>query len=126
MRLVTTRGYPRSIPCVWRVASRSATRFWRALQQVDWLEIISDNYLVDGGKPLFLLDQIRAHYPIVMHGIAMSIGASQRVGDAYLQRVKARADRVRPLWISDHLCWIGSGPDVAARVVGRMGFLQAA
>ena len=92
--------------------------FLRAPQQVDWLEIISDNYLVDGGKPLVLLDQIGAHYPIVMHGIVMSIVASQRVDDAYLQRVKALADRLQPLGISDHLCGIGSGPDVAARVVG--------
>ena len=109
MRLVTSRGYPGSIPCVWRVASRSATRFLRALLQVDWLEIISDNDLVDGGKPLVLLDQIGAHYPIVMHGIAMSMGASQRVGDAHPQRVKALADRLQPLGISDHLCGIGSG-----------------
>ena len=118
MRLVTSRGYPSSIPCVWRVASRSATRFLRALLQVDWLEIISESYLLDGGKPLVLLDQIRAHYPIVMHGIAMSMGASQRLGDAYPQRVKALADRLQPLRISDHLCGIGSGSDVAARVVG--------
>lgn len=85
--------------------------FLRELQPVDWLEIITDNYLVDGGKPLVLLDQIRANYPMVMHGVAMSIGASQGVDDAYLQRVKALADRVQPLWISDHLCWIGPGPE---------------
>lgn len=48
---------------------------------------------------------------MVMHGVAMSIGASQGVDDAYLRRVKALADRVQPLWISDHLCWIGPGPE---------------
>lgn len=85
--------------------------FLRAPQPVDWLEIVTDNYLVDGGKPLALLDQIRANYPMVMHGVAMSIGASQGVDDAYLKRVKALADRVQPLWISDHLCWIGLGPE---------------
>ena len=99
--------------------------FLRAPQQVDWLEIISDNYLLDGGKPLVLLDQIRAHYPIVMHGIAMSIGASQRVGDAYLQRVKALADRLQPLGISDHLCGIGSGLMWLREWLGG-GFLGAA
>ena len=85
--------------------------FLREPQPVDWLEILSDNYLVDGGKPLLLLDRIRANYPMVMHGVAMSIGAAQGVDDAYLRQVKALADRVQPLWISDHLCWIGPGPE---------------
>ena len=56
-----------------------------------------------------MLDQIRANYPMVMHGAAMSIGAVSGIDEAYLKRVKALADRVEPLWISDHLCWIG-GP----------------
>ena len=99
--------------------------FLRALLQVDWLEIISESYLLDGGKPLVLLDQIRAHYPIVMHGIAMSMGASQRLGDAYLQRVKALADRLQPLGISDHLCGIGSGLMWLREWLGG-GFLRAA
>lgn len=86
--------------------------FLREPQAVDWLEIITDNYLVDGGKPLVLLDQIRASYSMVMHGVAMSIGAVSGVDEAYLKRVKALADRVEPLWISDHLCWIGGpGPE---------------
>lgn len=81
-------------------------------QAVDWLEIITDNYLVDGGKPLVLLDQIRANYPMVMHGVAMSVGAVSGIDEDYLKRVRALADRVEPMWVSDHLCWIGGpGPE---------------
>ena len=80
-------------------------------QSLDWLEIITDNYLIDGGKPLAVLDAIRRDYPVAMHGVAMSIGAAQGVDVAYLQRVKALADRIEPLWVSDHLCWTGPGPE---------------
>lgn len=74
---------------------------------VDWLEIISDNYLVPGGKPLQMLDAISARYPLAMHGVSLSIGSVAGPDPAYLQRIKALADRVQPLWISDHLCWTG-------------------
>ncbi|PTT23364.1 hypothetical protein DBR12_01740 [Acidovorax sp. HMWF029] len=80
-------------------------------QPLDWLEIITDNYLIDGGKPLAVLDAIRRDYPVAMHGVAMSIGAAQGVDVPYLQRVKALADRIEPLWVSDHLCWTGPGPE---------------
>lgn len=80
-------------------------------QPLDWLEIITDNYLIDGGKPLAVLDAIRRDYPVAMHGVAMSIGASQGVDVPYLQRVKALADCIEPLWVSDHLCWTGPGPE---------------
>ena len=80
-------------------------------QPLDWLEIITDNYLIDGGKPLAVLDAIRRDYPVAMHGVAMSIGASQGMDVPYLQRVKALADRIEPLWVSDHLCWTGPGPE---------------
>ncbi|MES2613714.1 MAG: DUF692 family multinuclear iron-containing protein [Pseudomonadota bacterium] len=80
-------------------------------QPLDWLEIITDNYLVDGGKPLAVLDALRCDYPMAMHGVAMSIGAAQGVDLAYLRQVKALADRIEPLWVSDHLCWIGPSAD---------------
>ncbi|HSV69989.1 MAG TPA: DUF692 domain-containing protein [Methylibium sp.] len=81
--------------------------FLAAPQRVDWLELLSDNYLVPGGKPLVMLDRIRADYPVVMHGVALSIGAADGVDEAYLRTLAALADRVQPLWISDHLCWTG-------------------
>lgn len=85
--------------------------FLAAPQPVDWLEIITDNYLVEGGKPLQVLDQIRRDLPMAMHGVAMSIGAAAGLDRAYVARVKALAARVEPLWVSDHLCWIGPGPE---------------
>lgn len=85
--------------------------FLAAKQPLDWLEIITDNFLVDGGKPLVMLDRIRRDYPMAMHGVAMSIGAASGVDMDYLRKVKALADRIQPLWVSDHLCWTGPGPE---------------
>jgi uncharacterized protein (UPF0276 family) len=75
--------------------------------QVDWFEILTENYLVDGGKPLHYLDRIRADYPLVMHGVSLSIGGTDPLNADYLNRVKALAQRIEPAWISDHLCWTG-------------------
>jgi uncharacterized protein (UPF0276 family) len=74
---------------------------------VDWFEIVSENYMVDGGKPLYYLDLIRERYPLVMHGVSLSIGASEPLDREYLGKLKALADRVDPPWFSDHLCWTG-------------------
>lgn len=76
-------------------------------QNVDWLEILTDNYLVPGGKPLYYLDRIREHYPMVMHGVAMNIGSSDPLDLDYIHSVKTLAQRVQPKLISDHLCWTG-------------------
>jgi uncharacterized protein (UPF0276 family) len=74
---------------------------------VDWFEILTENYLVPGGRPLQWLDRIRADYPLVMHGVSLSIGSTDPLDFDYLRAVKALAQRVAPLWISDHLCWTG-------------------
>jgi uncharacterized protein len=76
---------------------------------LDWFEIISENYLVPGGKPLYFLDRIRELYPMVMHGVSLSIGSTAPLDFAYLAQLKNLAMRVRPGWISDHLCWTGVG-----------------
>jgi uncharacterized protein (UPF0276 family) len=76
-------------------------------QRVDWLEIISDNYMVPGGKPMQMLDRIRERYPMAMHGVALSIGAVHGPDPQYLAQLKALVQRVQPLWVSDHLCWTG-------------------
>jgi uncharacterized protein len=75
---------------------------------LDWLEIVSENYLVAGGKPLYFLDRIRELYPLVMHGVSLSIGSSEPLDLEYLAQLKSLARRVRPAWISDHLCWTGT------------------
>lgn len=74
---------------------------------VDWFEIISENYMVEGGKPLHYLDRIRERYPVVMHGVSLSIGGTDPLDREYLTQLKALAQRVEPAWISDHLCWTG-------------------
>jgi len=74
---------------------------------VDWFEVITENYLVPGGKPLYYLDSIRADYPLVMHGVSLSIGGTDPLNWDYLRQVKALAERIEPAWISDHLCWTG-------------------
>lgn len=74
---------------------------------VDWFEVISENYLVEGGKPLHFLDRIRAHYPVVMHGVSLSIGSTDPLDYDYLAALKRLAARIEPQWISDHLCWTG-------------------
>lgn len=81
--------------------------FISAAQRVDWLEILSDNYLVPGGKPLFYLDKIRRDYPIAMHGVAMNLGSVDPLDIDYVQSIKALARRVEPAIVSDHLCWTG-------------------
>jgi hypothetical protein len=74
---------------------------------VDWFEALTENYLVPGGKPLDYLMRIRERYPLVMHGVSLSIGSTQPLDRNYLAQVKALAARVEPHWISDHLCWTG-------------------
>lgn len=75
---------------------------------VDWFEVITENYLVPGGKPLYYLDRIRAHYPMVMHGVSLSIGSTTPLNFDYLRQVRQLAARIEPEWISDHLCWTGT------------------
>lgn len=72
---------------------------------VDFVEVISENFMVEGGRPLYVLDQVRERWPVAMHGVSMSIGSADGVRRDYLDRLKALADRVAPLWVSDHLSW---------------------
>ncbi|HAT2040015.1 TPA: DUF692 domain-containing protein [Legionella pneumophila] len=74
---------------------------------LDWFEILTENYLIPGGKPLYYLDKIREHYPIVMHGVSLSLGSTDPLNWDYLNQVQELASRIEPVWISDHLCWTG-------------------
>ncbi len=106
---------------------------------VDWFEIISENFMVDGGKPLHYLDQVRGRYPIAMHGVSLSIGGTDPLDRDYLRALKRLARRVEPMWISDHLCWTGVDginshdllpmpytPTAIAHVVDRVSQVQDA
>jgi len=81
--------------------------FLKEKQPVEWLEIISENYMVKGGLPLDHLNKIMAQYPLAMHGVSLSIGSTDGLDKEYLKELKALAQHVQPLWISDHLCWTG-------------------
>lgn len=72
---------------------------------VDWFEIISENYIVDGGRPMQVLDQILDRYKVVQHGVSMYLGSSQGLNREHLKRVKTLARRTNTPWLSDHLCW---------------------
>lgn len=75
--------------------------------RVDWVEVISENYLVPGGQPLHYLDAVRRDLPMVMHGVSLSIGGTDPLNRDYLGQLKALAARVQPAWVSDHVCWTG-------------------
>ncbi len=79
----------------------------RERPRIDWLELLTENYLVPGGKPLYYLERVRAQYPVVLHGVSLSIGSTAPLDRAYLRELKQLAARVQPEWLSDHLCWTG-------------------
>jgi uncharacterized protein (UPF0276 family) len=75
--------------------------------EVDWFEIISENFMDSRGRPRYVLEQIAERYPVVMHGVSLSIGSGDPLNFDYLARLKRLADDIKPRWISDHLCWTG-------------------
>lgn len=72
---------------------------------VDFVEVISENFMVDGGQPRHILRHIRERYPVALHGVSMSIGSFDGLRNDYLLRLKALADEIEPLFVSDHLSW---------------------
>ncbi len=74
---------------------------------IEWFEIISENFMDSQGWPRYVLDRIAERYPVVMHGVSLSIGSTDAINVDYLRRLKRLADAIQPAWISDHLCWTG-------------------
>ncbi|MEE4277269.1 MAG: DUF692 domain-containing protein [Halieaceae bacterium] len=72
---------------------------------VDFVEVISENYMVDGGNPLRVLEAVRRDIPVMLHGVSMSLGSADGLDFDYLARLKKLADRIEPQWVSDHICW---------------------
>lgn len=72
--------------------------------QIDWFEIISENFMIEGGRPLYYLDKILERYPVVMHGVSLAIGSPDPLNFDYLKKLKALAKKTNTPWISDHLC----------------------
>ena len=73
--------------------------------RADWFEVISENFMIDGGRPLAVLERTREIAPVVLHGVSLSLGSVDPLNEGYLQRLRALAQRIEPAWISDHLCW---------------------
>jgi uncharacterized protein len=76
---------------------------------VDWFEVISENFMVEGGNPRRVLRQLRERCPVVLHGVSLSLGSVDPLDEAYLDRLATLAAEVEPAWISDHLCWSSLG-----------------
>ena len=72
---------------------------------VDWFEIISENFMIDGGRPLRILDQILDQYKVVQHGVSMYFGSAEKPNREHLRRLKELVKRTKTPWLSDHLCW---------------------
>jgi len=81
--------------------------------RVDWWEVISENFLVAGGNPRRVLREVRARWPVALHGVSLSIGAVDPVDEDYLGRLAQLVAEVEPALVSDHLCWSGLGGHAA-------------
>ena len=76
---------------------------------VDWFELITENFMVDGGKPLAVLEAVCVHYPVALHGVSLNLGGSDPLDEAYLDRLAKLVSRCEPVRVSDHLCWTRHG-----------------
>ena len=74
---------------------------------LDWFEVLSENFMDTGGRPLHVLERVVERYPVALHGVSLSIGSTDPLDRGYLQKLKALATRTRAAWVSDHLCWTG-------------------
>ena len=88
--------------------TRHYTHILKNWPRIDWLEVISENFMIPGGRPLSILDQVRERYPVVLHGVSLSIGSVGPLNKDYLKSLKALVKRMNPPWVSDHLCWTGA------------------
>ncbi|WP_370525376.1 DUF692 domain-containing protein [Novosphingobium sp. BK486] len=79
--------------------------FLKAAVPVDFVEVISENFMVPGGRPRRILHQVRAHYPVALHGVSLSVGSAHGLDAAYLARLRGLVDEIEPLFVSDHLSW---------------------
>jgi hypothetical protein len=77
--------------------------------RTDWFEVVSENFMIRGGRPLAVLERARAAAPVVLHGVSLSLGSTDPLDERYLAELRALVARVEPAWVSDHLCWGGVG-----------------
>ncbi len=97
-----------SVPYLGHGVGLRTTHFPRVLDgtaRVDWFEAVSENFMIDGGRPLAVLERARASCPVVLHGVSLSLGSTDPLSKRYLNALRALVDHVAPAWVSDHLCW---------------------
>jgi uncharacterized protein (UPF0276 family) len=105
--------------------------------RADWFEVISENFMIRGGRPLAVLEQVRTIAPIVLHGVSLSVGSTDPLNGGYLDALQTLIVRIQPAWVSDHLCWGSHGrryahdllplpytEEALAHVVERVGQVQ--
>jgi uncharacterized protein (UPF0276 family) len=105
--------------------------------RIDWFEVISENFMVAGGRPRHILERVRERYPVALHGVSLSIGSTDPLNQDYLAELAELVRRTEPAWVSDHLCWTGIGgrnshdllplpytPEAIQHVVERIGRVQ--
>jgi hypothetical protein len=80
-------------------------RLWDGTAHSDWFEVISENFMIRGGRPLAALEKAREVAPIVLHGVSLSIGSADPLNESYLRELQTLIHRFEPAWVSDHLCW---------------------
>jgi uncharacterized protein (UPF0276 family) len=91
---------------------------------IDWFEVISENFMVPGGNPRRVLERVRRDYPVVLHGVSLSIGSLDPLHERYLDDLDALARAIEPAWISDHLCW-GSAHGIYAHDLLPVAYTEA-
>jgi hypothetical protein len=105
--------------------------------RADWFEVVSENFMIPGGRPLAVLERARRDAPVVLHGVSLSLGSVDPLNERYLAELASLAARFEPAWISDHLCWGSFGgryahdllplpytEEALALVAGRIGVVQ--
>ncbi|GIW41241.1 MAG: UPF0276 protein [Candidatus Binatia bacterium] len=99
-------------PCLGTGIGLRVPHYGQVLEEwpaVDWFEIVTENFLVPGGRPLHVLERVREHYPVVFHGVSLSIGSADPLDFGYLAALRELVRRFEPEWVSDHLCWTSFG-----------------
>jgi uncharacterized protein (UPF0276 family) len=80
-------------------------RFLEDRPPVDWVEVVTENFMADGGRPIEVLEKVRRDMPVVLHGVSLSIGSTDPLSDTYLAALERLVARIEPALVTDHLCW---------------------